>query len=345
MQVRLAALATRVPEHRFSQTEARTRAAALFADAMPDVDRLLPLFDNAGIEWRYSAQPIAWHTEGHGFAIRNTSFIAAAEGLLADAARTAIARAGIEPDGVDAVVCVCSTGIATPSLDARIAERLGLRHDVERTPLFGLGCAGGALGLSRAAALARANPGSRVLFLVVELCTLALRLSDRTKANLVACALFGDGAAAAILSTDLPGPRLGISGEHRWNGTLEVMGWQVEDDGLGVLFSVKVPEIARQHTRAATLAFLERHGLDYTAVDRFICHPGGAKVVDALERAYELEPGTLADARAVLRDYGNMSAATVLFVLVRALREPGWRRGLLTAMGPGFCAAYQMIER
>ena len=195
------------------------RAAALFADAMPDIDRLLPLYDNAGIERRCSAQPLAWHAEGHGFAVRNASFIETAEELLADAARTAIARAGIEPDGVDAVVCVCSTGIATPSLDARVAERLGLRHDVVRTPIFGLGCGGGVMGLARAAALARANPGSRVLLLVVELCTLALRLSDRSKANLVACALFGDGAAAAILSTDLPGPRLGVTGEHRWNGT------------------------------------------------------------------------------------------------------------------------------
>lgn len=345
MPVRLAALATRVPEHRFSQAEARARAAALFAPVLPDLDRLLPLFDNAGIEWRYSAQPIEWHTAGHGFAARNTSFLNAAEDLLVDASRAALARAGLEPRSIDGVLCVCSTGIATPSLEARVGERLGLRHDVERTPLFGLGCAGGALGLSRAAALARANPGSRVLLLVVELCTMTLRLSDRTKANLVACALFGDGAAAAILGTDLPGPRLGVSGEHRWSGTLDVMGWQVEDDGLGVVFSVKVPEIARQHTRAATLAFLERHGLGYASIDRFICHPGGAKVVEALERAYELAPGTLADARAVLRDYGNMSAVTVLFVLSRALREPGWRRGLLTAMGPGFCAAYQMVER
>lgn len=345
MPVRLAALATRVPPHRFSQVEAKDFATAVFDGHLEEVDRLLPLFDNAGIGHRYAARPIAWSMEGPSFGRRNAAFVEAAEELLTEAAKAAMARAGLGPDGIDAVVCVSSTGIATPSLDARIAERLGLRPDVERTPVFGLGCAGGTLGLARAAALARGNPGSRVLFLVVELCTLTFRLADRSKANLVACALFGDGAAAAVLGTGLDGPALGPAGEHRWGGTLDVMGWTVEDDGLGVLFSIKIPEIARQRMRAATQAFLARQGLGLEAVDRFVCHPGGAKVVEALEEAFSLEAGTLADARAVLRDYGNMSAVTVLFVLGRALKEPGWRRGLMTSMGPGFTGSFQLVER
>ncbi|HEX8374378.1 MAG TPA: type III polyketide synthase [Geminicoccaceae bacterium] len=345
MPVRLAALATRVPPHRFSQAEAKAFAEGLFDGHLDEVDRLMPLFDNAGIGHRYSARPLAWSLEGPGFAERNAASVQAAEELLAEAARAALARAGLAPDAIDAVVCVCSTGIATPSLDARVAERLGLRADVERTPIFGLGCAGGTSGLARAASLARGNPGSRVLFLVVELCTLTFRLADRSKANLVACALFGDGAAAAVLGTDLDGPALGAAGEHRWGGTLDVMGWTVEDDGLGVLFSIKIPEIARQKMRAATQTFLARHGLGFEAVDRFVCHPGGAKVVEALEEAFALPDGTLADARAVLRDYGNMSAATVLFVLARALKEPGWRRGLVTSMGPGFTGCFQLVER
>ena len=345
MPVRLAALATRVPQHKFSQAEARSATAALFAGHLQEVNRLLPLFDNAGIGHRYSARPLAWSIEGPGFAERNAASVEAAEELLAETARVALARAGLAPDSIDAVVCVSSTGIATPSLDARVAERLGLRADVERTPIFGLGCAGGTLGLARAASLARGNPGSRVLFLVVELCTLTFRLADRSKANLVACALFGDGAGAAVLGTGLDGPVLGASGEHRWEGTLDVMGWSVEDDGLGVLFSIKIPEIARQKMRAAAQAFLDRQGLGIEAIDRFVCHPGGAKVVEALEEAFSLTDGTLADARAVLRDYGNMSAATVLFVLARALKEPGWRRGLVTSMGPGFTGSFQLVER
>jgi alkylresorcinol/alkylpyrone synthase len=343
--VRLGGLATAVPPHVIPQDLARSVAGRLFRDSLPDVERLLPLFDNSGIERRHAAMPLPWLIQGHGFAERNRAFIAAAEDLLVEASQNALARAGLAPPDIDAVVCVCSSGIATPSLEARVAERIGLRRDVARLPVFGLGCGGGVLGLARAAALARAEPGSRVLFLVVELCTLTLRLNDRSKANLVACALFADGAAAAVLGTGLEGPILGRAGEHRWPNSFDVMGWRVEDDGLGVLFSVKVPEIARQGMRAAATGFLQRHALTLEHIDRFICHPGGAKVVQALEHALGLAAGALDDARDALRRYGNMSAASVLFVLERALQEPGWRRGLMTALGPGFSAGFMLVER
>jgi alkylresorcinol/alkylpyrone synthase len=334
-----------LPPHRFSQDEARAAAARVFAGAFDDLDRLLPLYANSGIERRRSARPLEWHAAGHGFATRNAAFLEAADDLLAEAATRAVAAAGHTIADVDQVVTVCSTGIATPSLEARLAERIGLRDDVARTPLFGLGCGGGVMGLARAAALAQAEPGSRVLLLVIELCTLALRLTDRSKANLVACALFGDGAAAAVLSTDGTGPRIAATGEHRWPGTLDVMGWTVEDDGLGVLFSVRVPEVVRLRMRAATEAFLARQGLALADIERWICHPGGAKVVRGLEEALDLPEDALDDARAVLRDCGNMSAPSVLFVLERALAASGWRRGLMTAMGPGFSAAFALVER
>ena len=342
---RLGSLATAVPPFVLPQATAKAEAAKLFAGAMPELQRVLPLFDNAGIDSRRSAVPLAWHLAGHGFGARNGTFIAAAVDLLVEATRTALDRAGLDVAAVDQVVTVCSSGIATPSLDARVAERLGMREDLVRTPVFGLGCAGGVLGLSRAAALARAAPGSIVLLLVVELCSLTLRLNDASKANLVACALFGDGAAAALVGTGLDGPALGAAGETRWPRTLDVMGWRVEDDGLGVLFSVKVPEIARSGMRAATDRFLDRNGLTLHDVDRFVCHPGGAKVVDALEVAFGLETGSLTDSRAILREFGNMSAATVMFVLERALADGGWRHGLMTTLGPGFTAGFQLIER
>ena len=343
--VRLGSIATAVPPFVLPQATAKAEAAKLFTGAMPELQRILPLFDNAGIDSRRSAVPLGWHLAGHGFGARNAAFIAAAEDLLVEAAQAALGRAGLDVAAVDQVVTVCSSGIATPSLDARVAERLGMREDLVRTPVFGLGCAGGVLGLSRAAALARSAPGSVVLLLVVELCSLTLRLHDRSKANLVACALFGDGAAAALVGTGLDGPILGAAGETRWPHTLEVMGWRVEDDGLGVLFSVKVPEIARTGMRTATGRFLDRNGLSLGDIDHFVCHPGGAKVVDALEEAFGLDAGALADSRAVLREFGNMSAATVLFVLERALAEGGWRRGLMTTLGPGFTAGFQLIER
>jgi alkylresorcinol/alkylpyrone synthase len=342
---RLLGLATALPGHRFSQAEARAAAAAVFNGAFPDLERLLPLYENSGIEQRHSVRPLEWHASAPGFASRNATFIQEAEALLADAAGRALAEAGLGVDDIDQVVCVCSTGIATPSLDALVAERIGLRADVVRTPIFGLGCGGGVMGTARAAALARAEPGSRVLLLVVELCTLALRLGDRSKANLVACALFADGAAAAVLSTDGLGPRIVATGEHRWRDSLDVMGWTVKDDGLGVLFSVRVPEVVRTQMRAATDDFLARRQRTLGDVDRFIAHPGGAKVVQGLQEAFGVPAEAMADSRELLRTCGNMSAASVLFVLERALRSPDWQCGLMTAMGPGFSGSFALLER
>lgn len=345
MEPRLLGLATALPSHRFSQTEAKAAAAALFAGCFPDLDRLLPLYDNSGIEQRWSARPLAWHAMPQGFAARNAAFVETADELLADIASRALAAAGLKVEQVDEVVTICTTGISTPSLEARLAERIGLRTDVVRTPVFGLGCGGGVMGIGRAASLARARPGGVVLLLVIELCTFTFRPGDRSKANLVAGALFGDGAAALVIGTGGTGPRIVATGEHRWPGSLDVMGWTVEDDGLGVLFSVRVPEVVRLHMREATGSFLGRHGLALRDVERWICHPGGAKVVSALEEALSLPAEAMDDARIVLRDCGNMSAASVVFVLERALASPDWRRGLMTAMGPGFSAAFALIER
>jgi alkylresorcinol/alkylpyrone synthase len=342
---RLCSLATAVPPHRVDQGLARGFAADLFAGAHADLARLLPLFHNAGIEQRHLAMPPAWYRQAHGLAERNRRYLEIAEMLLLEAAEAALARAGLDASEIDAVVTVSSTGIATPSLEARIGDRLGLRGDVERTPLFGLGCAGGVLGLARAGALARARPGARVLLLVVELCSLTLRHGDRSKANLVACALFGDGAAAAVLASEGDGPRLSATGERRWPASLDVMGWTVEDDGLGVLFAVAIPQIVRARMAEATAAFLATAGLGLGDVDRFVCHPGGARVIEALEESLGLGANALADARAVLARYGNMSAPTVLFVLERALADPTWRRGLISALGPGFSVGFGLLER
>lgn len=197
-------------------------------------------------------------------------------------------------------------------------------------------------------------PGARVLFLVVELCALTFRKLDQSKSNIIAAALFGDGAAAALIGPKgAPGdgddspPRLGFSGEHTWPGSQHVMGWHVEDDGLGVLFSQDIPSLVRRDFRPALDRFLAVHGLECGDIGAFVCHPGGAKVITALEEALKLPGGTLSEARDVLRHYGNMSAATVLFVLERMLRT---RRGgtarpwLMSALGPGFTAGFLTLE-
>ncbi len=221
-----------------------------------------------------------------------------------------------------------------------------LRRDLHRLPIFGLGCAGGVLGLARAAALARATPGCRVLFLVVELCGLTFRNTDTSKSNVVATALFGDGAAAALLSTSAPGdsPAISAWGEYTWPDSLDVMGWRIEEDGFGVLFSRDIPGIVRTECRAAVDRFLAGEGLTCADLAGAICHPGGAKVIEALEAAFDLPCGAMVDARQVLRDYGNMSAATVMFVLESALRRGLRGRHLLSSLGPGFSAGFALLD-
>ena len=205
---RLLSLATAVPPYVLDQAEVELAAARLFADSYRDFERLRPIYANARIERRYSCVPIEWYREPRGFAERTRLYIDNAIELLERAAREAVARAGLNLDDIDGLVVVSSTGIATPSLDALLMERLVLRRDMRRLPIFGLGCAGGVIGLARAAELARADPEARLLVLVVELCGLTFRARDMSKSNLIATALFGDGAAAAGVSCRGPGPTL-----------------------------------------------------------------------------------------------------------------------------------------
>lgn len=347
----LLSLSTAVPPIALHQRDVVARATSLFDGRRSDIDRLMPVFENAGIETRYSCVPLDWYERSHSWSERNRLYIDNALALLEQAATSCLKDAECSPGEVDAIVTVSTTGIATPSLDAHLVGRLGLRPDVVRLPIFGLGCAGGVLGLARAGALARAMPGARVLFLVVELCALTFRKVDQSKSNIIAAALFGDGAAAALIG---PGRSadggeslaLGDSGEHTWPDSLDVMGWHVEDDGLGVLFSRDIPTLVRDQFRTAADTFLARHSLMRSDIDTFVCHPGGAKVIAALEEALQIPAGTMHEARDVLRQYGNMSAATVLFVLQRCLSGTNRpRRALLSALGPGFTAAFLTLER
>lgn len=342
---RLLGLATAVPKHVLGQDQVSQTARAVFGTAgVADLDRMVAVFGNAGIARRYSTVPVSWYEEKHGWTDRNTLYLENALALIDEAARRVLAQTGLAAGDIDAVVAVSTTGIATPSLDAMLIGRLGLRSDVKRLPVFGLGCAGGVLGLSRAADLARAAPGARILFLVVELCALCFRHGDFSKSNLVATALFGDGAAGAIISTEGSGPALRQGGEFTWPDSLDIMGWDVAEDGLKAIFSRDIPALVQRDLREATHNFLARQGLRIDDIRSFICHPGGAKVIDALEEAFSLERGALGLAREVLRDYGNMSAATVLFVLERALRAGTQGRMLMTALGPGFTAGFQLID-
>jgi alkylresorcinol/alkylpyrone synthase len=345
LPVRLMSLGTAVPAFRIRQEEAARLSGFVFDRNSSQIDKLLPVFGNAGIATRHLCMPPDWYLASHGWMERTRLYIEKSVALLADVAVDCVARAGFHIDDVDGIVTVSTTGVATPSLDALLIERLRMRRDIRRLPVFGLGCAGGVIGLTRAIEMAQTVPGSRILMLVVELCSLTFRFGDKSNSNIVAAALFGDGAAGMLLGTEADGPAFTIGGEHTWPDSLDVMGWHVEEDGLGVLFSRDIPALVRRDLRPALDAFLARNDLDVSAIGDFICHPGGAKVMDALEEALELPPGSLIEAREVLRDYGNMSAVTVLFVLERMLPRLRPGRHLMSALGPGFTAGFQIIEK
>ena len=338
--VALLSLATASPPNVLRQDEVATAARSLLQDRFPGYDRMAPVFTTAGIETRQSAMPIEWFLEPRSWPERTEAYLRVAVDLFVEAAQAALDEAGLKGSQVDAIVTVSSTGIATPSLEARAMERMGFRPDAARVPVFGLGCAGGTTGLGLAGKLVRATPGSVVLLVVVELCTLSFRMDDLSKADIVATALFGDGAAACVLRAGEGGfARVEGAAEHTWPDTLNIMGWRVGDTGFGVIFDRAIPPFAKHHLRPAVDEMLAALGLGMDDVGRFICHPGGVKVIDALESALTLEPGRLDHERAVLAEHGNMSAPTVLYVLDRARRAGLPSRSVLLALGPGFTAS------
>jgi alkylresorcinol/alkylpyrone synthase len=326
--------------------QAKEIGRELFSGRKALYDRLSGVFDNAGIEGRNIVAPIEWYAGDHGWQSRNDLYLRASEALFEEAALKAIAAAGLDPSDIDGVVSVSTTGIATPSLEARVGPRIGFKAAVQRVPVFGLGCAGGVSGLATAARLAAANPGSRWLFVCVETCSISIRLDTDDPAALVATALFGDGAAAAVVSTSGKGHAVITgAGERQWPETLGIMGWRVEDPGLAVVFDRAIPPFVTAELAAAVDAILMDMDMTRSDIDRLCSHPGGAKVITAIEDALDLEEGILDLERQVLHDHGNMSAPTVLFVLERLLARGLPQRTMMTAFGPGFTCSGLMLER
>lgn len=345
--VHLISLATAVPDHSLDQAEVLDRAKTHFFGEYPEFGRLASVFTNAGIERRYSVRPLDWFYNTNGWPDRTQAYREGATELFCRVTAAALAAAGLTARDIHTVVTVSSTGIATPSLEALALVRAGFRNSVQRVPVFGLGCAGGATGLSMAMRLARASPGENVLLVVVELCTLAFRGDELTKSNVIATALFGDGAAAAVVSArdSAALAELHEAGEYTWPGTLDVMGWKIDPIGFSAIFDSSIPDLVLNRLRSAVDDFLWRHDLDTCSIGGFVFHPGGSKVIAALETAFELCEGTLKTERSVLRDFGNMSAPTVLFVLRRALDADFAGYGLLAALGPGFTASFVTFSR
>ena len=347
LPVAITGLATASPPHDLDQEAVIAQAREIFGARSALFDQLEPVYRNAQIARRQACRPLEWFRDPADMAEKTTLYLHEATDLAEQAARAALIDAGRRAEEIDLVVFVSSTGIATPSIEARLAGRLGLRADVLRLPIFGYGCAGGVLGLSRAGAMMAGGAGKRALVVVLELCTLAFRHDRLTKSNIVATALFGDGAAAMVLEAGTAGAgfaQLGPSGEHQWPDTLNVMGWAVDAQGFDVIFHRDIPKLVGERFGQARGDFLARHGLSEGDITRPCCHPGGAKVIEALEASFALPEGALDAERAVLRDHGNMSAPTVLFVLDRLRRSSQGGTLMMTALGPGFTAAFQMLK-
>lgn len=346
---RIRSVATAVPDTRIDQSMAVAFAREKFTGRIADLERLLPLFEHAGIDTRYFAASQEWFFTEHDLAEKSAMYAREATRLSAAAAEKALERAGIGATDVDYIIYVNTTGLATPSIDARLINVMGLRPDVRRTPIWGLGCAGGAAGFSHAHHYALAHPQAQILVVATELCGLTFLAEDTSKSNLVATALFGDGAAAAVVSGDaIDGPGLEtIATRSRfYPDSLDVMGWTVLQEGLQVVFAQRIPRIVEETAAEDVGAFLAAHDLKIADIEAFLLHPGGAKVLEAYEKALALAPAQLDLARGVLRDYGNMSSATVFYVIERYLEAHGTGNGghgLISALGPGFCSESLLV--
>ena len=341
--VRLNSLATAVPERVFTQHAVSEILRDAYTPIFPDFDQALPIIFNAEIDKRHSGIPEDWSRENYSFEKRNDISVESSVDLGEEVTRLCCERAGIESDEIGGIVVVTSTALAMPSIDAMIVERMGLRRNIFRLPLFGLGCVGGTVGLARAAMMARAQPGMRVLVLVIEHNIATFWKGDLTKQRFIAGVLFGDGAAGAIVSCEGEGPVIAGWGEHTWPDSLDFSAWKFTDGGFRVLFSRKIPVYAGERLAAAVNEYLESQNLSHDDIDTYVLHPGGRRVIDAMEEAMKIPEEDLNRSKDIMREYGNMSSPTVLFVLEKALAQKSGRF-LLSALGPGFTAGFVTLE-
>jgi alkylresorcinol/alkylpyrone synthase len=350
--MRIAAVGRALPPHYYDQDALLAALQAHWGSHFHNPERLERLHRNVLVGGRHLALPLEDYPRLATWGDANDAWIRVALELGEEAVTDALERAGVEPSAVGALFFATVTGVATPSIDARLMNRLPLSPGVKRIPIFGLGCVAGAAGVARAADYVRAFPDQVAILLSVELCSLTLQRQDLSVANLVASGLFGDGAAAAVVAgadrEQREGwPRIVATRSVFYRDTEEVMGWEITEQGFGIVLSPAVPQMVREHLRQDVDAFLEDHGLTRTEIRRWVCHPGGPKVLEAMEAALDLPEGALDITWRSLKEVGNLSSTSVLLILRETLEadppEPG-SYGLMLAMGPGFCSELVLLR-
>ena len=348
--MKIAGVGRAFPEHYYPQAVLSQALKKHWAKRHFNLDRLDQLHQKVLVDGRHLALTLEEYEALDSFTAANDAFIRVAIDVGARAIENVLEASGLSTDDVSHLIFVSTNGIATPSVDARIANRLGLRSDIKRTPLFGLGCVGGAVGITRASDYLRAFPGEAVVLLSVELCSLTLQRRDLSIGNIIATGLFGDGAAAVAMvgaEREGSGPRVVASRSIFYRDTERVMGWDITADGFSVVLSAEIPHLVKREMRRDVDAFLESRGLTLGDIEVFVCHPGGPRGREGFQEALGVPEEALALTWDTLKRVGNLSSASVLLVLDDTMKTkspaPG-AYGLLMAMGPGFCAELVLLQ-
>ncbi|MFD1171745.1 type III polyketide synthase [Oceanobacillus picturae] len=349
-----------VPPNAIQQEEITELVQDIFRSSSRHITRLLPVFKNAEVATRQFVVNRDWFRTDHSFKERNdlyqkhavTTSLEAIDNCLAN---ETFLKKEVPHDAIDMILFVSSTGIATPSIDTYLYNQRDFRCDIKRMPLWGLGCAGGAIALSRAHDWITANPDKTALIVCCELCSLTFQKSDLKKSNIIGSALFGDGTAAVLLMGETspyrshlktnPAKILHTSSRTKKNST-DVMGWDVTDQGLEVIFSRSIPSLVHSFWTEHSSAFFKERELEENMIHSYIAHPGGRKVLEAMEEVLETSKTKLKHSYHVLKNHGNMSSATVFYVLNEAMKEqnPARAKSILSALGPGFSSELLLME-
>lgn len=342
--------------YQVNQEKTKQYVKQLFSSSFSHIDCLLHVFDNGEIESRAFVKPLAWYQKRHRFSEKNDLYIESALRYGCEAVQTCLNNAAflskpIEYDEIEAIFYISTTGLATPSMEARIMNILPFSPHTKRIPIWGLGCAGGAAGIARAYEYCLAFPKAKVLVIAAEFCSLTFQPDDHSKSNFIGTSLFADGVACVCVAGDEVAdeaglPRIIAAQSALMPDSEDVMGWDVRDDGLFVIFSKDIPSLIRTWLRPRVQSFLQQHGLAFDDISHFIAHPGGKKVIEAYEAAFGIDKEKTNISFQVLKEFGNMSSATVYVVLERFMKQaiPAGDYGLMVALGPGFSAEMILLR-